>query len=253
MKKLLGLLLMFSLIAIGCKDDETSNTSKISVGMIDSPTDLDSINLVVNEISVKVDSNWTVIFEGSQKINLLDFRDGTFKLFAENRVIEGVKIHEARLRISSAYVVKGTEKYVLTIPSGMTSGLKLKVKNGEIKPGFDYTLIVDLDAKRSFIKNKAKHFEYKMRPVLRAFLVATTGNIFGTVSGWSNNPTVYAISGSDTLASTIPDTFGAFKLFYLDEGTYSLGVADTLGGSKTYSGPFNVVKGQNTAAGTLVK
>lgn len=252
---MLGLAVL-AFFAAGCdKDDDGTKSSQLTVGMTDGPIGLDSVNLVVSEISAKIDSAWKVIYMGSQKINLLDYNNGKAKLFTENAAIEGNKVNEIRLKLTSAYVVRGTSKYVLTVPSGMTSGLKLKIKNGNIEPGIAYTVLIDLDAKRSFIKEKDKNFTFKMKPVLRAFMVSMTGKISGTLAGWTatGNPSVYAIQGTDTLASAFPDALGNFTLFYLDEGTYSIGVADTLGNELKYAGPYSVTKGQTTAAGTLIR
>lgn len=248
-------LAVLAFFAVGCDKDDETKSSQLSVGMTDAPIGLDSVNLVVSEISALIDNDWKVIYVGSQKINLLDYSNGRAKLFTENTAIDGDKIHEIRLKLTSAYVVKGTSKYVLEVPSGMTSGLKLKVKNGNIEPGIAYTVLIDLDAKRSFIKEKDKHFSYKMKPVLRAFMVSMTGKITGTLAGWTplSNPSVYAIQGEDTLASAFPDVLGNFTLYYLDEGSYSIGVSDTLGNSLFYEGPFAVNKGQTTPAGTLIR
>lgn len=255
MKKFVLGLAVLAFFTVGCDKDEDTKSSQLSVGMTDAPIGLDSVNLVVSEISALIDNDWKVIYVGSQKINLLDYSNGKAKLFTENTAIDGDKIHEVRLKLTSAYVVKGTSKYVLDVPSGMTSGLKLKIKNGNIEPGIAYTVLIDLDAKRSFIKEKDKTFSYKMKPVLRAFMVSMTGKITGTLAGWTSitNPSVYAIQGADTLASAFPDAAGNFTLYYLDEGSYSLGVSDTLGNSLFYEGPFAVTKGQTTPAGTLIR
>ena len=241
-------------LSVGCSKDADETNSSISVGITDAPIDLDSLILRVTEISVRSDSgSFKIIYSGSQSFNLLDFRNGSVKIFG-NGDLEGSQVTEVRLKVDKAYAVKGANKINITVPSGASSGLKLKVKNGAIEPGIGYTVVIDFDANRSLVK-KGKFISsgFNLKPVVRAFMKSTTGNISGTLSGWSNAPIVYAISGTDTMATALPDNSGNFTVHFLDAGNYSLSVADTLGGSKNYAGPYSVTTGNTTAAGSLVK
>lgn len=255
MKNLLMLLSILMLgIFVSCSDDSEDKKSSVSVGVTDAPVDLDSLILRVTEISVRTDSGaFTIIYSGSQLFNLLDFNNGSVKIFG-NGEIEGSKITEVRMKIDQAYAVKGVVKVNIAVPSGASSGLKLKIKNGAIEPGINYAVVIDFDANRSLVKKgKTVAAGYNLKPVIRAFIKATTGNISGTLSGWANAPTVYAISGADTMATALPNANGVFTVYFLDSGNYSLVVADTLGNKNSYAGPYTVTTGLTTSAGTLVK
>lgn len=239
---------------IGCSNDEKDTASSVSVGITDAPIDLDSLVLRVTEISVRSDSgSFKIIYSGSQSFNLLDFKNGSVKIFG-NGDLEGSQVTEVRLKVDKAYAVKGAAKINITVPSGASSGLKLKVKNGAIEPGIGYTVVIDFDANRSLVKKgKLISNGFNLKPVVRAFMKSTTGNLSGTLSGWSNAPIIYAISGTDTMATALPDNSGNFTVHFLDPGNYSLAVTDTLGGNKNYAGPYSVTTGQTTPIGTLSK
>lgn len=247
--RLLTILFVFTLLS-ACDDTTSTDTSKVSVGITDSPTGVDSILISFNKIEAKVDSNWITLFEGSSTFDLLKFRNGKFNLLSQNLELEGDAIHFLRIKMTGATVYKDGEAHAMTVPGGDTRGIQILVKNGLLKAGISYTLLVDVDARRSFIRTKNG---FRMKPVLRAFLIAQTGKINGTLQGWTDDPTVFAMNGSDTIATAQPDEAGGFTLWYLDPGTYSLSVSDTVGFSKSFAGPFTVTAGATTPAGTLPK
>lgn len=86
--------------------------------------------------------------------------------------------------------------------------------------------MLDFDASRSVVEaGQNDQRPYILKPVIKASEKAITGNIEGTANPVEAEPVVYAISGSDTLSSTIADTSdGYFKLIGLEEGTYDVSV-----------------------------
>ncbi|NUQ83013.1 MAG: DUF4382 domain-containing protein [Bacteroidetes bacterium] len=244
------IILFFFAVLSSCEETTGNDTSKVSVGITDAPASVDSIMISFNKIEAKVDSNWLTLFEGSSTFDLLKFTNGKFNLLTQNLDLEGDHIHFLRIKMTGATVYKDGVAHAMTVPGGDTRGIQINVKNGLLKAGISYTLLVDVDARRTFIRTKNG---FRMKPVLRAFLIAQTGKINGTLQGWTDDPTVFAMSGSDTVATAQPDPSGAFTLWYLDPGSYSIAVSDTVGFSKAYAGPYTVTAGGTTSAGTLPK
>jgi len=140
----------------------------------------------------------------------------------------------------------------LTTPSAQQSGLKVQIHQA-VTGGVLYRLVLDFDAGKSIVKagNSSK---YILKPVLRVLsFVASGGNLKGVVTPDSVRTLVYAITGTDTVASTYTDTSnGNFWFGDIPAGTYSLSYSPTDTTFKDAQRNVSVVLGQTATADTVV-
>jgi hypothetical protein len=142
--------------------------------------------------------------------------------------------NEVRLHVVEASLkVKEVETlYNLKIPSGTTSGIKLKIRPAlEVKEGVETELLLDFDVSRSFKvigndhgKKGIKGFMFK--PVVRAACVLKTGRIEGIVTDSEalklSDAWVTLLSGNDTIASSKTTLEGFYAIIGIPEGDYSV-------------------------------
>jgi hypothetical protein len=148
-------------------------------------------------------------------------------------------------------VTNGGDKISLKTPSGQESGLKVQVHQ-EVSGGILYRLTLDFDAGRSIVK-AGNSGQYLLKPVLRIIsLVPSGGDIKGVVLPDSVRTSIFALSGADTVASTITDTTnGAFLIKDVPAGNYSLIYIPSDSTYKTASANAAVTLGQITTVDTL--
>lgn len=253
------LLLVFSIIVMGCDDSSTgteSGTGTMEIRMYDAPIDsADEVNVFIERVEVNeegTEGGWEVISEPQQSYDLLELTNGAFEVLGEEELEPGI-YQQIRLILSQEghSVVVGDNVYDLKVPSGPQTGIKLNV-DAEIEPDITYVLLLDFDASRSVVK-AGQSGMYLLKPVIKATNEAVTGNIAGTVSPVEAKPVVYAIAGSDTLGSTVADTTsGDFKIIGLEAGTYTLAVnpRDTTYADKNVP-DVTVTVGETNNVGTI--
>lgn len=215
-----------------CKDStgqDADGTGVLQISLTDAAADFQEVNISFSQISAHIDSQWVTVNDTSQTINLLEWSNGRSLVIGSAEVPSG-RYNQIRLLIDSASVVLDNQKYPLTVPSGAQTGLKLNV-NFDIEEGITYHLTVDFDASRSVLRTGGQgNPAYKLKPTLRVIPTATTGAISGIVTNFSKRPIAYAISGSDTITSSIADVLtGEFTLAFLPEAVYEVSVSDTAG------------------------
>ncbi|MDH3710452.1 MAG: carboxypeptidase-like regulatory domain-containing protein, partial [Cyclobacteriaceae bacterium] len=127
--------------------------------------------------------------------------------------------------------------------------LKLQIKSALIA-GITYEVLLDFDAARSVVKagNSGKH---NLKPVIRTIVEAQDGAISGIVLPLEATPALFAIQGSDTLASAFTDENGAFLLRGLAPGSYRVSISPATGYLGQSLENVNVDLGQITDVGTV--
>ncbi len=208
------------------------NMGILTIEMTDAPIDsADAVNVVIKRVEVnneKDSKGWIVINNPNKTYNLLELVNGATAVLG-SATLEPGTYNQIRLVLAQdghSVVIDGGV-YAMIVPSGAQTGVKLNI-NAEIKPGIEYTILLDFDASRSVVVTGRNNpaVEYLLKPVIRATNKAITGIIAGTITPVEAQPVVYAIAGSDTLASTIADTSsGDFKLIGLKEGSYDVSIA----------------------------
>src|SRR5262245_33253895 len=131
----------------GCAN-RAIETGTVKVSMTDAPAAVDAIHLVITEVSVKrtgENAGWEVISSEVQHVDLLTLRNGTFTDLGIGLVPTG-DYEELRFKLGDGctIVVDGVT-HPLTIPSGLSSGFKLK-GDFSVPSGGGVTLLLDFDA-----------------------------------------------------------------------------------------------------------
>lgn len=159
----LVLTLVSSLAFVGCKKE--SGTTDLRIRMTDAPADWDEVNVDLKQVNVNFKNDtagWIALDTRDSIYNLLDLQNGLDTLIAQG-VVPTNTLHEIRLVLGDHNTIKvNGETYPLTIPSGATSGLKIKV-NKNLDATME-TIVIDFDAALSIHEETDG---YKLRPVIK--------------------------------------------------------------------------------------
>ncbi|WP_372635643.1 DUF4382 domain-containing protein [Fodinibius sp.] len=230
----LSLLLGISVLVVGCETSDNGlgadgGMGTMTVQMTDAPIDsADAVNVFIERVEVnnaEDEEGWTVLNEPQQSYNLLELVNGATEVIGSSELEPGV-YNQIRLILSESghSVEVNGQAHDMKVPSGPQTGIKLNI-NAEIEPDIEYILLLDFDASRSVVAAgpPGNPVKYLLKPVITAKEKAITGNIEGTADPAESRPVVYAIAGTDTLASTIADTTsGDFRIIGLEEGSYDV-------------------------------
>ncbi len=146
-------------------------------------------------------------------------------------------VDSAKLTLASPLVfTSGSPSATVKVPSGMQTGIKVNFAGAvHVAPG-ETILVVDFDASQNFslTGTPTNPTGVLFKPVLHATVTNVAASIAGTVTPASAKAKLYAIfqSSDDTLATALADTItGAYKLWYLAPGTYTVTAVGTASGS----------------------
>lgn len=258
------LILLFSGLIFGCSDnltneDENGNPVKSGKGTVvlkltDAPfpadlvaeanVTIDWIRLLETETDEMEDEEEdeykpsTVLLELEEELtfNLLELSNGVTAVLTESDEIPTGIYKEIRLHIVDAGIVlkDGTE-FDLKIPSGSSSGLKIKVEPFlEVEEGAYSEVLLDFDVSRSFVMRgnmnhgigKVNGFIFK--PVVRAVaqVESNAGEISGvvidTLGNVIENAQLTLTAGEDTITSAQIDEDGYYAMIGVLAGDYTL-------------------------------
>lgn len=245
---------------IGCSDDDstapepTAGEAPFVLKLIDSVGPYDEVNLEVIEVSAHragedSTSGWVILSQDTLAVNLLEFTNGNYAVLSDT-VLSGGDYTQIRLLLTeNNTVVVAGETHELEIPSGSTSGLKLN-HPFTIEEDVLYSATLDFDAERSI--HVTGNGRYKMNPVIRVVVDATSGTIGGTVVPVDARAMVMTLVGADTV-STYADTLtGDFRLMALPAGSYDLEISATAGAwEDSLVNGVEVSAGADTELGTI--
>lgn len=153
-----------------CSKNNDDAPSTLQVRLTDAPTALEQVNIDIQNVSIKYrdddkDStlNWVNLTTTAGVYNLLALQNGIDTLIATGVVPER-QIKEIRFILGPNNTVKNNGTvYPLTIPSGGSSGLKIKFSK-KLATGVN-PLLIDFDAAMSVSQNGSG--AYFLRPVIR--------------------------------------------------------------------------------------
>ncbi len=216
------ILLLSAFVFVSC-NEETDDSAILRVSLVDAPADYDAVYIDIEDVLINTggeEEAW-VSLTGFEPVvyNLLELTNGYTAFLGEAELPEGY-INEVRFVLGDENeLVMNGEIIPLKVPSGSSSGLKLKIEE-EVAGGFVYHLIVDFDAGKSVVKagNSGK---YILKPVLRAQFQSVSGAIAGVVSPADVESIIYAVIDGDT-ATTYADTAGNFMIHPLYPGLYTV-------------------------------
>jgi Domain of unknown function (DUF4382) len=230
--------LMALMVIAGCSDDDSTAPEQVPAGdghmtlnLIDSAGPYEEVNIEVIQVSVHKagedsTSGWLVISNDTLAVNLLEYTNGNHAILADSSLASGQYTQVRLLLTDNNTVVVHGETHDLEIPSGSTSGLKLN-HPFTIEEDVVYSATLDFDAERSI--HMTGNGQYKMKPVIRIVVDATSGSIFGTVDPADARAKVMTFVGEDTV-STYADTLtGDFRLMALPAGMYDVEISATVG------------------------
>jgi hypothetical protein len=211
-------------------DDSGTNTSKATVGvhLTDGPADYDAIYLDVEAVELKTESNanWVALpLVRTGFYDILRFRNGADTLLGRVELPVG-RLSEMRLILGDdSYLVEDGQAYDLKVPSGQSSGLKVKMDETLVAGGA-YDFWLDFDAGKSV--HQTGNGQYMLKPVVRGYTALSNGRIRGYVLPLAAGTTVYAYNGVDTF-SAIPGPDGFYLISGVPAGTYTLHYDATAG------------------------
>jgi hypothetical protein len=238
MRKLSFVALAIGLLAAaGCSTHSpvSSTQGTVRVTMTDAPGEFDAVNLVVTEVAIhrglpdslgadstaEAADGWEVLSDQPATYDLLALRNGVFTTIAQGLVPAG---HYTQIRLKlgagSNVVVDGVP-YPLTVPSGLQSGYKL-VGEFDVPAGGLVELALDFDAARSI--HQTGNGRYMLKPTVRVLPTYDVGGIRGTIVPDSTAAWIYAVSGTDTIAATMPALDGSFAFMLLKAGSYDVAI-----------------------------
>jgi len=161
------LFLNFFIISISSCEKENNNAiTLLSVRLTDNPFAATAVNIDIKGIDVNMNDNstdWIALSTKSGIYNLLNYQDGIDTLIANGPVPMGT-LKEIRFKLGTANSITIADStYLLTIPSGSESGLKLKT-NQRLET-MTAELLIDFDADLSIVKTGSG--VYLLQPVLK--------------------------------------------------------------------------------------
>lgn len=251
---------LFLLFIIGgllfgsCNKDHATANAVMEIRLTDAPGDFQQVNIDIQEVQVHAadsgsNDGWRPVSIHAGVYDLMKLTNGLDTLLGNVELPAG-HVSQIRFVLGSNNSIKlAGQMLPLTTPSAQQSGLKLLL-NTDLKAGVTYKVLVDFDAARSIVSTgNGKHL---LKPVLRTVVEATSGAIKGVVNPAASRPAVYAIMGSDTLATTFADsTNGSFIMKGLEAGTYTVDFAPKTGYSSASKANVSVTVGAVTDIGVI--
>lgn len=234
---------LVALLGVSCNDVNFNGAEgekgKMNVSLTDAPGDFEEVNIDVQGLRIHytpasndtvdadpADGEWIDLPMEPMKVNLLELTNGIDTLLTSADLDPG-QYKELRLILSSEndVVVDGSTEN-LKVPSGQSSGYKIKFDT-ELEAGEELDVVVDFDAGRS-VHKAGNSGKYILKPVLKAFMEdgQQVGSIAGAVDPASAEPNVFAVMDDDTSTTQAGDD-GEFLLQGLDDGQYDLTIEPT--------------------------
>jgi hypothetical protein len=262
----LALPLLAALAMAACDGGTGGNgDARVSIRLTDAPGDLqeawvkiDRIYLMGGPADSAQDGRTDLLTTGTDWVDLLTLSGGRTAELVDGAVVPAGRYSEMRLVVCEAYIVANngdvyatsdaelpagvTADGTLHIPSGCSSGVKIKFKGDEpVELESESTIMtVDFDVSQSFGHQAGNSGRWIMHPVLHATAVGFAGGIGGTVSvaqgvalptcgGAPVAVTAFvpqATAGTEIHTSAVePD--GRYKIT-VAPGTYTMGYAPSL-------------------------
>jgi hypothetical protein len=234
-KHLHHLVLASALVLAACGDGGTASgdMGTLTLRLSDAPgEEIESAVIWVSGVSVIGDNGAPhVISTDTATYDLLALQGGVTAALGSAEIPVGT-YSQLRLHVDSAQVTlkapitftSGSPTASLKVPSGSTSGLKVNLEGVEVIPG-ETVLLVDFDVSRSFVfqgpPGGPKSAMFK--PVIHATVMNVAGAIAGTVLPAASKAGLFAIQGTDTIATASADSLaGSYMIRYLTPGMYKV-------------------------------
>ncbi|ULQ56866.1 DUF4382 domain-containing protein [Flavihumibacter rivuli] len=251
-----AVLSLAALAFTSCSDNNNTgpDQARLEVRLTDAPNpNIKEVWVDIREIQINTGdtSKWMSlqgIYPGIY--NLLELTNGKDTLLAD-AVIPAGRISQLRLILgSNNYIImKDGRKEMLSTPSAQQSGLKVQIQS-EVSGGVLYRLVLDFDAAKSVVEagNSGK---FNLKPVIRVISFIPSGGIAkGVVAPDTVLTNIYAIKGSDTIASTATDS-GRYQFRDIPAGAYAFHYYPTDTTFKSTTRNVSITLGQTTVIDTV--
>lgn len=218
---------------ISCSsDDKSGETANFTVKLVDAPGEYDNVFVNVQGIEVIVDGQtheFPVVQPG--QYDLLQLTGGNFASLLNEQIPAG-RLSQIRLILGAdgnQAVIDG-QVVNLKTPSAQQSGLKLNV-HYDLQPGVTYDFVLDFNVHESIVQLGAAQ-GYVLKPVIRVTTEAESGAIAGTISP-AQAATVTATDGETVVTAETDSETGAYLLYGVPAGTYSVVIENEAAETKT--------------------
>ena len=213
-------------------DEEEDESSEDSSDDMDSTDDSDSTDDDSMDDEDE-DSSFVVLMEEEVRVNLLELTNGTTQQLADLEVPAG-RYKEIRVFVKDAEVIlTDGSTFDLSVPSGSSSGIKLKLSPAVVVDGAIPTdLLLDFDVSRSFVaQGNSMTLEditgFIFKPVIKVSVDRETGSLLGkvtTLAGETEVPVhgaeITIIAGDTINTTAFSDLDGSYKIMGLSPGMY---------------------------------
>jgi len=250
--KKLGLVLstlvlgIFLMVACNTNEtlDVTDGSGTVNILLTDAPFPIDLVSqtiVTIDKIEIRkqgndtTDASFITIMEESADFDLLTLSNGITAELASVELETGT-YDQIRMHVTDSKVIlaDGTE-YDLKIPSGSSSGLKIKIEPEiSITSGQTFDVLLDFDVSKSFVAKgnwKGGNINgFNFKPVVRCVLLGMAGRIEGTVVDTANVALestavnlwmeVDSLATDSLLTTAFTDSVGYYRLIGIPEGTY---------------------------------
>ena len=275
-----GIVLSLTIIT-GCDMNEDlqldEGKGRIYIHLTDAPFPIDIVSnayVTIDKIEIRKqidatleDGEDSIILISDKKftIDLLELTNGITEQIATADLVAG-SYDMIRLRVLDAtLIMKDGTEYDLKIPSGYTSGIKVKFSPDiNLADGQTSDVLLDFDVSKSFvvkgnINGNIEGFNFK--PVVRGVFMEEAGSIEGNVSdslgfplenvhvkAWYTSD-YYKGANDEKSISAFTDIYGNYKLIGLNKGKYIVAFELT-GFEKDAMGNFSIRAGESTIVDT---
>ncbi len=182
----------------GCGDSNNSSDGRLSLAVKDAPVDsAEAVVLQFTQVAL-LDGNGAPVqtfdLDPPQSVDLLSLQGTNSELLVADEVVPVGEYQEIRLLIQtenascqnltapfSSYITIDGTSYPLVVPSGGSSGFKVKGPI-TVATGGLASYVVDFDLRKSIAERGATGC-YNLKPVLRVVDTAQVGTLVGTVDG----------------------------------------------------------------------
>ncbi len=239
----LGIFLM-----IACNNNETQNITdgngKVNIFLTDAPFPIDLVSqtiVTIDKIEIRkqesdtTESTFITLMEEPAEVDLLTLSNGITEQLASVELETGT-YDLIRMHVTDSKVIltDGTE-YDLKIPSGSSSGLKIKIDPEiNISSGQTFDVLLDFDVSKSFVVKgnwKGGNINgFNFKPVVRCVLLDMAGRIEGTIVDTANVALestaiglwmeIDSLETDSLLTTSFTNSDGYYQLIGIPEGTY---------------------------------
>lgn len=250
MNRIVGFVVL-SLVWLGCSSDESRST--LEVRLTDSPGDYQEVNIDIQGVEIhhatgNQSSGWVALDIRKGVYNILQLANGLDTLLGSASLPSG-RVSQMRLILGPNNTLMVNDQLnALGTPSGQSSGLKVNLQT-QMSAGVRYVITLDFDAARSIVNHG--NGTYSLKPVIRALSEATSGAIKGDVTPAESSPAIFALDGTDTVATAFADSLGHFLLRAIPVGTYKVTFEPKTGFTPKQVTDVAVTLGTTTDMGTV--